>query len=108
LIGGQRHSKAGRRADGWRAPDVHLVDGARHLTVAGELSDLKGARQQSLINHLDNAVIPLNGPHQITPMHKKSPPRERAESASLIFQAASPAGVGTWPANGRWLVAGAS
>ena len=35
-------------------------------------------------------------------------PRGRTERASLIFQGARPAGVGSWPASGHWLVAGAS
>ena len=37
LLRRQRHAKGRRRADGRRAPDVHLLDRRRHVAIVVEL-----------------------------------------------------------------------
>jgi hypothetical protein len=39
-----------------------------HLAIVVKLGDLKNARQQPLIDHLDYAIVPFDGPHRIHPV----------------------------------------
>ena len=63
LLGGQGHGIAAGRADGRRAANHHVGDGAGHRTMVIVGLDRKLQGQDALVDHLHLAILPPNRAH---------------------------------------------
>ena len=59
----ERDAHRGGDADRGRAADHHLLDGARHLTIRRVHAVDLARGQQTLVDHHDASVVPLDGAH---------------------------------------------